>query len=190
MGLSTSLEMEWKEILHQFQFINQLSLPRWIQTTAHNQFNELHVFCDSSQKAYATVIYLRTIDSFNNIHVHLLIAKSKLTPVRSPITIPRCELCGAALAVNLLNSVTKMLRLSIDKTFFWTDSSIVLSWIRGDPNRWAIFVSNRIHKILATTKIEQWRHVISKDNAADCNSRGLPIEQLRDSNLWWKGPHR
>lgn len=71
----------------------------------------------------------------------------------------------------------------------WTDSSIVSSWIRGDPNRWAPFVCNRIHKILATTEIEQWNLVVSQDNPADCNSRGLSITQLRDSNLWWTGPN-
>lgn len=30
--------------------------------------------------------------------------------------------------------------------------------------------------------------MISQDNPADCNSRGLSVTQLRDSNLWWNGP--
>lgn len=121
--------------------------------------------------------------------MNLLIAKSKLAPTKKPLTIPRLELCGAVLAVKLLKTVSSSLRCNINKTFLWTDSSIVWSWIRGDPNRWTVFVSNRVHKILESTEIDQWNHVISQDNPADCNSRGLLVEQLSESNIWWNGPN-
>lgn len=81
-----------------------------------------------------------------------------------------------------------MFRLTIHDTFLWTDSSVVLSWIRGDSERWTTFVFNRVHFILSFTRIEQWHHIESKENPADCNSRGLTVTQLRDSTLWWRGP--
>lgn len=77
--LSDKLQLEWKEIINQFHLINQIEIPRWIHTNSQSKCNELHVFCDSSIKAYGTAIYLRTIDSEGNIHVNLLIAKSKLS---------------------------------------------------------------------------------------------------------------
>ncbi|XP_055314000.1 uncharacterized protein LOC129575097 [Sitodiplosis mosellana] len=187
-ALPPNFEIEWSDILQQFQFINQLTIPRWICTTSESKRNELHVFCDSSNKAHTTAIHLRTINSSNVIHVSLLIAKSKVNPVRKPLSTPRGELCGAVLAVKALEYVKENFRLKIDQTFLWTDSSVVLSWIRGDPNRWAVFVSNRIHRILTSTDIKDWRHVVSNDNVADLNSRGLTVTQLRDSTLWWNGP--
>lgn len=185
---SPSLSKEWTEIVTQLQHINQIKIPRWLNTTSKNVLNELHVFCDSSQNAYSVAIYLRTIDSENNIHSNLIIAKSKLTPVSKPLTIPRAELCGAVLAVKILKTVLDSLQITINQVFMWTDSVIVLSWIRGDPNRWAIFVGNRVNKILEVSKIDMWRHVISQDNPADCNSRGLNITQLIEYPLWWNGP--
>src|SRR5260370_17565882 len=36
---------------------------------------------------------------------------------------------------------------------------------------------------------ENWHHVISQHNPADCASRGIPAAELRDLELWWNGPH-
>ncbi|XP_055922669.1 uncharacterized protein LOC129953448 [Eupeodes corollae] len=185
---SIDLKSVWEKTFDQLQFIKEIEIPRWINTSSTNKNNELHVFCDSSNRAYATSIYLRTIDSNEKIHVNLIMAKSKLTPMRKPLTTPRAELCGAVLAVKLLELVKKSLRIQFNNVFMWTDSSVVLSWIRGDPNRWSVFVCNRIHKILSSTKIGQWHHVRTFENPADLNSRGLTIIELRDSSLWWHGP--
>lgn len=165
-SLSPSLLSEWTEISSQFNLTNQIKIPRWLNTSSKNILNEIHVFCDSSQHAYSCAIYLRTIDSNNSIHSNLIVAKSKLTPIRKPLTIPRSELCGAVLAVKILESVKNNLQIAINNIFLWTDSAIVLSWIRGDPNRCSVFVCNRVNKILQHTDIKQWQHVISKDNSA------------------------
>lgn len=185
---SPKLQSEWKEIINQLQSLNKIEIPRWLNTNRSNIRNEMHIFCDSSQKAYSTAAYLRTIDNSENIHVKLLVAKSKLSPIRKPLTIPRSELCGAVLSVKLLKFLESNFRLKINQTYMWTDSSIVLSWIKGDPNRWTTFVCNRVNKILEITNIEDWSHVVSKDNPADCNSRGLTVVQLHESSLWWTGP--
>lgn len=126
--LSSDLQSEWSEIVEEFQFLHQIEIPRWLNTNSRNKRNEIHIFCDSSQRAYGTVAYLRTIDSNNVISIALLIAKNKLTPVRKPLTIPRAELCGAVLAVKLYESLQTKFRLPINQIFMWTDSSIVLSW--------------------------------------------------------------
>ncbi|XP_067616195.1 uncharacterized protein [Eurosta solidaginis] len=183
-----NLQSEFNQTMDDLQLIKYIEIPRWIHTSSTNKNNQLHVFCDSSTNAYATAIYLRTVDVNGYVYDNLLAAKSKLAPIRKPLTIPRAELCGATLAVTLLDAVKQSLRLNIDKVFMWTDSTVVLSWIRGDPNRWAVFVCNRVHKILASTEVEQWNHVSSSANPADLNSRGLTITELRDSSLWWHGP--
>ncbi|KAL0901649.1 hypothetical protein ABMA27_006857 [Loxostege sticticalis] len=72
--------------------------------------------------------------------------------------------------------------------YAWTDSTIVLAWLKGSPSRWATFVSNRISTILTILDIDQWGHVATDMNPADCASRGLKPEELKTHTLWWNGP--
>ncbi|KAM8701537.1 hypothetical protein ACLKA7_000666 [Drosophila subpalustris] len=65
---------------------------------------------------------------------------------------------------------------------------IVLSWIKGGAAKWKLFVSNRISKIWETSETSQWRHVGTADNPADHLSRGLSVNKLSSSELWWHGP--
>ncbi|GFR04033.1 DUF1758 domain-containing protein [Trichonephila clavata] len=49
----------------------------------------------------------------------------------------------------------------------WSDSTVALSWIQGDPNRWKTFVCNKTTEILQYTTPSQWRHCTGTDNPAD-----------------------
>ncbi|KAL7724384.1 hypothetical protein ACLKA6_007568 [Drosophila palustris] len=42
--------------------------------------------------------------------------------------------------------------------------------------------------ILETSETSQWRHVATADNPADHLSRGLSVNKLSSSELWWHGP--
>lgn len=50
------------------------------------------------------------------------------------------------------------------------------------------FVSNRVSEILNILDYEQWGHVTTDTNPADCASRGLQASQLINNLLWWNGP--
>ena len=187
--LPSKLSSNWQAFLSQLQCISKISIPRWVEADNHVQSYEIHTFCDGSNDAYSAASYIRIQSSLGNVNVHLLVAKCKVTP-KQRLTIPRIELCGAVLAVNLHQFVISSLQLSSSKivSHFWTDSTIVLSWIRGDPERWKTFVSNRIHTILKSTSPTQWHHVPTADNPADASSRGLSTDQLCHHILWWQGP--
>ncbi|XP_025262231.1 uncharacterized protein LOC105250566 [Camponotus floridanus] len=72
---------------------------RWIQSGSSDEQLELHGFADASERGFAAVIYLRSA-SANHISSHLLAAKTKVAPIK-PVTLPRLELCAAALLQKL-----------------------------------------------------------------------------------------
>ncbi len=59
------------------------------------------------------------------------------------LTIPRLELCGAYLLSQLLHHIRDLFSITMDNIFAWTDSTIVLGWLNGNPRRLKTFVGNR-----------------------------------------------
>ncbi|KAK9744624.1 hypothetical protein QE152_g7582 [Popillia japonica] len=78
--------------------------------------------------------------------------------------------------------------LNSSDIWYWSDSTIVISWLQMSPNNLKTFVANRVSNIQNITDVQRWRHVLSKDNPADIISRGLSVNELKNSRLWWSGP--
>ncbi|GFR04230.1 DNA-binding protein HEXBP [Trichonephila clavata] len=104
------------------------------------------------------------------------------------ITIPRLELMGAPIGARLFDSVSQALKPEIENinSYFWTDSSTVLTWIKRQE-QWSVFVNNQIVEIRRLTAPENWFHVPGNQNPADILSRGCGPRQLLKSE-WWLGP--
>ena len=148
---------------------------------------QLHGFSDASEEAYAGVVYLRLVDSKGNIHTSLVISKTRVSPIKS-LSIPILELCGAQVLTKLLYHAKKTLNIPVAAVFPWTDSTIVISWLTGNPRRFKTYVGNRISFIIDQIPPDRWRHVPGTQYPADCASRGLFPLQLIDHSLWWNGP--
>lgn len=101
---------------------------------------------------------------------------------------PRLELCGAQLLSKLTKKVIHSLDISFDSVTLWTDSKIVLGWIQSNPKRYKSFIASRIYKINRASDKNNWYHVTSENNAADCASRGILPSELLNHPLWWHGP--
>ena len=80
------------------------------------------------------------------------------------------------------------MNVSLASVTFWSDSSDVLHWIRGNSRKYKPFVANRTALIQECTSPSQWRHVPTKANPADHLTRGLSPGQLGTNSLWWTGP--
>ncbi|XP_050554512.1 uncharacterized protein LOC126911949 [Spodoptera frugiperda] len=176
----------WNRFVISLQALNTIRIPRHV-IGAHPKYIELHVFSDASQTAYGACIYIRTVNYDLTVTVRLLFSKSKVAPLK-PISIPRLELCGALLGARLYDKVRDALRCSLSKIVFWTDSTIVLGWLHMRPNQLKTFVQNRVAEIHDLTLEVPWRHVRSENNPADLASRGVRLEELSSSRLWWEGP--
>ncbi|CAB0040671.1 unnamed protein product [Trichogramma brassicae] len=70
----------------------------------------------------------------------------------------------------------------------WTDSQVVLAWLRAPPCTWKVFVANRVSEIHSLLPTASWGHVTSKENPADVASRGCPPGHIKNDLLWWHGP--
>lgn len=187
--ISGELLSDWSAFVSSLPDINRIALPRKLLPSEGCRAT-LHGFCDASERGYAAAVYLRTVSRAGRVDVHLVLAKSKVAPLRTRLTIPKLELSGAALLMRLLNHVASTLRGSInldDQIFAWTDSQIVLCWLKSSVHNLEIFVANRVSQIQKSETALIWRHVPGEMNPADVASRGCRARELVLHSLWW-GP--
>lgn len=180
------IDSKYRKLQEQFSYLHNLMIPRQV-ICKDSIIIEIHGYSDASMEAYGACVYMRSISSTHGIQVSLVYSKVKVAPLKS-LTIPRLELCGALLLTKLVEKVKQSMTLTFHRTFFWTDSTVVLGWINTSPNLLNTFVSNRIAQIQDLSKESEWYYVKSEDNPADILSRGLTPEKIINCERWWKGP--
>ena len=115
--------------------------------------------------------------------------KARVAPLK-PVTIPRLELTAAAVSVRVSQWLVPELDYEEVTEFFWTDSKVVMGYIRNVTRHFHIFVANRVQQIHEHTKPQQWQYINTHSNPADAASRGLTAKQLlNDDSRWLRGPH-
>lgn len=185
-ALPSELHNVWLRFRSELSCINELKVPRHV-TCVDVVSIELHGFSDASNGAYGGAIYLRSVDKNEKVTVRLLCAKGKVSPVK-PLTTPRLEICGALVLARLVDKVLNSLNIKIERCILWTDSTIVLGWLKTAPNMLKTFVSSRVSEIQDLTEKCEWRHVSTKNNPADVLSRGVFPKQILSLDFWWEGP--
>jgi len=183
----SDIHTEWSDYVMKIQALNDFSVQRKVITSGTDVRLELHGYCDASERAYGACVYIRSSKSKECLQVQLLCSKSRVAPLKT-ISISRLELCSAQLLAQLMVQVKNALELTITKTYYWTDSSIVLHWIKATNKKLPVFVAHRIGEIQELTSMDEWNHVGTKENPADLVSRGVAPDELKISRLWWNGP--
>lgn len=184
--LPNNIIISWQTFLHSLKNLHSIRVPRHVIISEPISI-ELHIFTDASEVAYGACAYIRSIDAHGKVDARLLCSKSRVASIK-PLSTPRLELCGAVVGARLLDKIKNSLRVNFNNIVFWLDSTIVLGWIRTSPQLLKTFVQSRVVDILELTGNAIFLHVKSKDNPADILSRGLPLDELTLSDLWWHGP--
>ena len=181
---SQSQHQQWREEL---SVLKDITLPRCYYSPKEQVSVELHGFADASTLAYAAVVYVRAVYADGTVSTELVVAKTKVAPLKT-VSIPRLELCGAVLLSELLVAVSMALDVPKENWHGWIDSTAALGWLRNCPSRYKTYVGNRIACAADHVDPNIWDHVTTTLNPADCATRGLSAEDLRNHHLWWHGP--
>ena len=146
---------------------------------------EIHHFSDASESGYGVVSYARMVGE--KITCSFIMSKSRLTPLKA-VTIPRLELAAATLAVKIDKIIKHNLDIPVQRTYFWTDSTIVLQLISNKDKIFATFVANRLQAIRDGSSPDEWNYVNTHLNPADDASRGLSSRAQIERTSWIRGP--
>ncbi|KRY46310.1 hypothetical protein T03_7423 [Trichinella britovi] len=131
---STLEETMWQNWRSEVMSLSRIRVPRCITPGKPKRKFELHAFCDASESAYGSVVYLRTVCVDGEISSRLVMAKSRVAPVKR-VTIPRLELLAALVSARLVRYVGQQLSLKIDEIVCWSDSEVALSWIKSPADQ-------------------------------------------------------
>jgi hypothetical protein len=96
-AVPSSIQDMWCQWRKELPVLSSKQIPRcYFPQDFHATSSQLHGFSDASEDAYAGVVYLRLTDVHDNVHVSLIVSKTKVAPLKC-LTTPRLELCGAHL---------------------------------------------------------------------------------------------
>ena len=128
--------------------LSGLKIPRCYKPESFGELKsvELHHFSDASKDAYGQCSYLRLTDHSDHIHCSLVMAKSRIAPLK-PVTIPRLRLTAALVSVKTSSILQRELEYDQITEVYWTDSKVVIGYINNDARRFHVFVANRVQQI-------------------------------------------
>ena len=168
--------------------LESIFIPRCYHPNRPGEMNtsEIDAFSDASDKAIATVMYLKVTNTAGDVKVSFLFAQARLSPKKAT-TIPRPELCAAVLSAQAAKRIIRELQLNINEVVFYTDSKVVLGYIQNEKRRFYVYVANRVQLIRSISHPSQWRYVDTLINPADIATRGKSAKQTVKSS-WFNGP--
>lgn len=188
--LSPHLQEKWEDWRLSIASLCDLRIPRMYDSQSLSLCTNLRlvIFSDASENAVAAVAYLRFVNDDGSIRYGFVMGKSKIAPSKGN-TIPRLELCGAVLAVELGETLSEHLSIEMGNIQYFTDSKVVLGYIRNETRRFYTYVSNRVDRIRNKSSPTQWNFVPTTKNPADCGTRANMNAKDLPQSMWLSGPN-
>jgi len=139
------------------------------------KFIDIYAFGDASILAYATAVFIVATYEDDTTTSELAMAKTRVAPKKmvedsvKTETIVRLELLAALITSRALSYVREAWegKIKIRNTYCFSDSMINLHRIRRGPERFKVWVGNRITEILSLTKKSDWFFCPGTENPAD-----------------------
>ena len=187
--VSAEIKLEWEKWLQTLPTVESLSIPRCIKPVEFGKVHEssLHHFSDASDFGYGQVSYIRLVDTKGEVCCRLMMSKSRVAPIKFT-SMPRLELTAARISARVSVMLKRDLEIAINKQVFWTDSQVVLGYLRNERKKLKIFVANRVQGIKDVSDVKDWRYIPSELNPGDISSRGGDAGNEKQRKFWYEGP--
>lgn len=178
----------WSNVCDSLHLARDIKLPRYTgdkEVSKEENKYDLHCFTDASQNSYAAVVFLVTY-SPEKTNTAFIMSKARITPAeeKGDLKIPKLELLGYLIGSRLLKYVRNNLELVIENQYLWTDSMIVLSWMRSNKLL-PPFVLRRVNEIKQNSDVDHC-YINTNLNPADLATR--PELWHEKKHLWFNGP--
>lgn len=147
----------------------------------------LNIFCDGSLTGYAAAAYIR-FEIGEEICSNLLTSTIKIAGTRK-LTAPKSELLGGELAIKMALQVHQECggNLNITEVRYFTDSRVLLSYLKMSPANLDLFTGSRTQYIKDNSDIEDWFWVPGSSNPADIATRDTARFEDVCSPFWLHG---
>ncbi|XP_050076085.1 uncharacterized protein LOC126563480 [Anopheles maculipalpis] len=186
----TEVNEKWRNFRTEMTALREVQVPRWISWKNVLKL-ELQGFADASDQAYGACLYVQGSFSNEEPKMQLICSKSRILPKkRNPkqkaLTTPRAELMAALLLARMVVKFLDATELRFESVHLWSDSKIVLCWLKKSPDLLQTYVSNRVSEIQQLSLSFLWHYISTYDNPADLISRGVTPKKLMKSTMWWQ----
>ena len=187
VSVPEDLREKWFKWTESLSDLKNVSFPRCMKNAEYDEAElDIHTFSDASERGYGCCSYLKCIDKDGQVSTTLIMSKGRISPIKQ-VSIPRLELQAAVMSAQVNDMLCKEFDLPISRSYFWTASQIVLSYIKNTDRRFKVYVGNRVSMIRNLSHPDQWQFVPGTENPVDYIPRGMSPQQLM-SSAWKEGP--
>ena len=150
---------QWEKWKEELVNLRGDKIPRFYHPSGYLAKDiQLHVRC--------YVAYLKFEFELERPHYSFLMSKNRLAPIKT-ILLPCLELNAAVLGFRLDTMIIKEINLPVQNVFFWTDSTLVMQYLRNERHYFKVYVANRVTEILEMKTASQWHQAGSEEDPAD-----------------------
>ena len=115
--VSRTMRKTWESQCGKYPVLNShLIFHTYFPKEVNDTYTQLPGFSEASKSPYVGVVYLRAVEQNGSIHVSLVMAKTKVAPIKR-LTMPRVELCGTVFVVKPLSHAAKTLNISTKQVY-------------------------------------------------------------------------
>ena len=189
--LPNPLQENFQKWIEEWPLLERITVNRCFLPKNGGKICYLASFSDSSNDGLGVNVYVVSEDAEGVRTSELAFCKAKVLPLNQNYTTPRSELAAANLSARAGNYVadalTTILRYK-PKVYYFSDSEITLYRLKNKAETYKTWVSNRLKAIQDSTEVGNWKKVDTSENPSDISSRGMSLNQLINSDLFFHGP--
>ena len=156
--LPADLEGRANKWISSVKYFSEIEVPSYYGINMSIKKPELHIFADSSSKAYGCAAYFRVVEN-NKAKVSFVIGKSRLAPLKEKrLSIPKLELLAAVTATRIKTKLEET-NFDVKRIYFWSDSETVLKYIYNKKKHFPIYIMHRLDEIRSNSDITDWNYI-------------------------------